>query len=129
MTSPEMTSPDFKIPNTHGPEQKGAQVASTERVLSRLGGAAQTLLNKLKDAFSIPPDAGVAMGKYRETTTPRPRTIDEIKAYADRVDPSGWAHGTTSGNLPKLTDEMIARGDAATAAGENVTDAVNDTDR
>lgn len=120
-----MTSPDFHIPNTGTSEQNVTPTAPTERVRSGLGVAARNLIEKVKGILSVPADAGIVAG-YREPKDTSSRTEAEIIADAGKVGPEGWVHDSTSGRLLKLTPEMIERGDAARAAGESVTDAINE---
>lgn len=47
--------------------------------------------------------------------------VAEIRAGADRVHPSDWVQGTTARHL-KMTQDVIDRGDAARAAGIEVTE-------
>lgn len=122
-----MTSPDFHIPSTETPEQNQAPVVPAERVRSGLGGAAEKLKEIFQGIFSIPPEAGVVAGDYSGVGGSSPRTEEQIIADAGKVGPEGWVHDSTSGRLLKLTPEMIKRGDAARAAGESVTDAINET--
>ena len=125
MSSPE-TSPDYQIPSTDTREQGVTPAVPAEHVRSGLGVAARGLIEKVRGIFSVPEDAGIVAG-YHEPKDTSPRTEAEIIADAGRIGPEGWVHDSTSGRLPKLTDEMLARGDAARDAGESVTDAINET--
>lgn len=125
MSIPE-TSPDYQIPSIDTREQDVTPAVPAERVRSGLGVAARSLIEKVKGILSVPADAGIVAG-YREPKDTSSRTEAEIIADAGKVGSEGWVHDSTSGRLPKLTPEMIERGDAARAAGESVTDAINET--